>query len=90
MNLTSFDLESNEINLMIKRIQAHKSSSPGYFQFICNQSDPDNVYKEIITDVGDTWNWTLYNKIPREDFKNSSKKIDRNEKADWHKKSLAI
>ena len=34
MNLTSFDLESNErneINLMIKRIQPHKSSSPGYF-----------------------------------------------------------
>ena len=29
MNLTSFDLQSNEMNMMSKRIQAHKSNSPG-------------------------------------------------------------
>jgi len=90
MNLTRFDFESNEINLMTKRIQAHKSSSPGYFHFICNQSDPDDVYKQIITDVEDTWNWTLYNIVPWEGFKNSSQKNVALEKADWHKKALAI
>ena len=54
MNLTSFDLESNEINLMSKRIQAHKSSCPGYLHFVCNQSDPDDVYNQIISDIGET------------------------------------
>ena len=90
MNLTSFDLESNEINLMTKRIQAHKSHSPGYFHFICNQSDPDDVYNQITADVGDTWNWTLYNKIPWEGFKTSFQKNSAIDKTDWHKKALAI
>jgi len=56
LNLTSFDLQSNEINLMSKRIQAHKSNTPGYFQFICNQAEPLDVYQQIITDIGTTWN----------------------------------
>ena len=52
--ITSFDLKSNEMNLMSKRIQAQKSSSPGNFHFICNQADPDDVYNHIISDIGNT------------------------------------
>ena len=90
MNLTSFDLESNEINLMTKRIQSDKSSSPGYFHFISNQSDPDDIYKQIISDIGDTWNWTLYSKIPWEGFKSSTEKTVTTDKVDWFKKALII
>ena len=57
------------MNLMSKRIQAHKSNSSGYFHFVCNQSDPDNVYSQITSDIGTAWNWTLYSKVPREGFK---------------------
>lgn len=92
MNLTSFDLQSNEMNMMSKRIQAHKSNSPGYFHFICNQSDPDDVYNQIIMDIGSTWNWTLYNKVPWEGFKSSAQQVVAKEKTktDWHKRALAI
>ena len=40
MNLTNFDLESNEINLVSKRIQAQKLSFPDYFHFIYKSSRP--------------------------------------------------
>ena len=91
MNLTSFDLQSNEMNMMSKRIQAHKSQSPGYFHFICNQSEPDDVYNQIISDIGSTWNWTLYNKVPWEGFKNSTQRVAKeNSRTDWHKRTLTI
>ena len=63
MNLTSSDFESIDINIMYKCIQSHKSSTPVYFHFICNQSDPDDIYKQIILDIGEIWNWVLFSKV---------------------------
>ena len=54
LNLISFGLQSNEMILMSKRIRAHKFNSPGYFHFICNQSEPEDIYNQIISDIGTT------------------------------------
>ena len=78
-NLVSYELQSNDINFMNKRVQCHTSDTPGYFHFICNLSDTDDVYAQIVSDIGDDWLWTLYNRQPWEGIsKSRSQTKDKN------------
>ena len=89
LNLVSYDLQSNDINCMLKRVQCFASTHPGYFHFICNQSEPDDIYNQIATDIGDKWLWTLYNRIPWEGGK-TSKSVKRVNDRDIQRKALTI
>ena len=61
-----YDLTEENITLMVKRIQCFKTQIPGYLQFVDNNADPTDLSSQIVMDIGDDWNWTLYNKEPFE------------------------
>ena len=91
-NLISYELNSNDINLMYKRVQCHTTENPGYLQFVCNQSDTDDIYAQIVRDIGEDKLWTIYNRIPWEGFSKarSPKKGSRDTYKDTFKKVLTI
>ena len=89
LNLISYDLQSNDINCMIKRVQCCTSTNPGYFHFICNQSDSEDVYNQIVNDIGDKWLWTIYNRVPWEGSK-TSKSIKKTNGRDTQRKALTV
>ena len=66
IEVTLYDLQDANIQLMRKRIQCYKTSCPAYFLFINNQTDPDNLVADINTDLSREYTWTLFNKKPWE------------------------
>ena len=52
--VTSYDLASEDITMMNKRLQSFKNSTPVYFQFLDNRVDPNDVRSQINMDIGDT------------------------------------
>ena len=53
---------------MLKRLQAFQSITPGYFSFINNQADVDDVYLQIQADIQFSGKWKIYNKKPWESY----------------------
>ena len=80
-DVTSFDLQEININLMKKRLQCYKTACPAYLLFINNQTDPDHLVSDISADLPAQYNWTLFNKKPwecnYEEKKRSDTKEDR-------------
>ena len=79
MNVTSYDLQDQQITLMKKRLQLHQTETPVYLQFINNEADLDDLKGQIQQDINATFEWTLYCKKPWEGYgKNtfSSRKVE--------------
>ena len=65
---SQFDLEAEGIIIMKKRLQCFKSITPAYFQFLDNRADPDDIRRQIEEDIGEHWNWILFNRKPWEGY----------------------
>lgn len=87
-SIMSFDLEGEEIQFMKKRLQCFKTTTPAYFQFVDNRADPSDVHQQIVSDIGDHWDWTIFNKKPWEGF--SVKKKETTKRQDFHAKCLHV
>ena len=87
-SIMSFDLEGEEIQFMKKRLQCFKTTTPAYFQFVDNRADPIDVHQQIVSDIGDHWDWTIFNKKPWEGF--SIKKRDTTKRQDFLAKCLHV
>ena len=89
LNLITYDLQSNDISCMLKRVQCFASYNPGYFHFICNQSEPEDIHQQISHDIGEKWLWTLYNRMPWEGVRLSKSNKQANDR-DSHRKALSV
>ena len=79
---TNYDLNDLHIQLMQKRVQCYKTSTPAYFLFVNNQSDPLQLVSDINMDLPTEFTWTLFNKKPWECTyapKNKPKENDKSE-----------
>ena len=50
---------------------------PGYFLFVDNQADPQDLVSQIKDDIGCEWEWTLYNKKPWENTYGQASETDK-------------
>ena len=87
-SIMSFDLEGEEIQFMKKRLQCFKTTTPAYFQFVDNRADPSDVHQQIVSDIGEHWDWTIFNKKPWEGF--SVKKRETTKRQDFLAKCLHV
>ena len=71
-----YDLGLEGVVMMKKRLQCCKSITPAYFQFMDNRADPDDIRRQIMEDIGETWDWVLFNRKPWEGY-NQKKEEDK-------------
>ena len=82
-----FDLESEGITMMKKRLQCFKSVTPAYFQFVDNRADPEDIKRQIVADIGEKWKWILFNRKPWEGY---NAKKENNKKYEYLAKCLHV
>ena len=63
-----YDFGIEGIIMMKNRLQCFKSITPAYFQFLDNRADPNNIRRQIMQGIGETWEWVLFNRKPWEGY----------------------
>ena len=83
LNVTTFELEEQDMLLRLKRLQVLHSETPGYFQFMNNMADPLDVQQQIQEDIQHETVWVLYSKKPWERYEKVQ--YDNRQQAMLHK-----
>jgi len=72
-----YGLTEDGMMMMYKRIQTFKTQMPGYFQFIDNNADPQDLCSQVCDDIGNKFTVTIHN---REPFENNYAAMAANKK----------
>lgn len=72
-----YGLTDDGMLMMYKRIQTLKTQIPGYFQFVDNNADSQDLYAQVCDDIGSHLTLTIHN---RESFENNYAAMSANKK----------